>query len=277
MAKFDPKANELHTIFLMNKGLNPALQNAGFKDKNTLQSFTTVQKYTEFLLKKECDLLVSPEVPPSTYPTVTHRPWVPTAQRVNMAQTVDCDDQGTEGDQDGWEDEEVDDETSWDDYEDGRVCGVRGSSRQDRNRPDKRVNFRGKAGGPPPTRPAPVLISVPAPGGGQGVPRPLFEFKLALTFPTPETVWPTGFTFTPSMVVDTGVRMSYVDRVMRTVGVLDPVMSLSRVHHVLMRLREPTVDPNWKWCIIHGSPAHTTLDCPCVAAICPKIKGAGRP
>jgi hypothetical protein len=36
------------------------------------------------------------------------------------------------------------------------------------------------------------------------------------------------------------------------------------------------VDPSWRWCFIHASPAHTTADCPCVHALCPRAKAGAR-
>lgn len=270
-AKFDPNKDILNTITIIFKGLSPAMQALGIRDKKSKQAFTTVESYTDYLLQREVDFTgvggaastFTPAPRPSYYP-----------ERKVMAATVDREDVDMDNEEEYEDDGDADDDDAWADHE-GRVCGVK-DRRGDRNRNDNR-STRGRSNpNPNPARPAPVLITVPGPGGAQGVPRPLYEFKLTLNFPSPDSIWPTGFTFVPSMALDLHPKASNIDRALKTVGVLDPNMSLSRVHHVMLRLREPTVDPNWTWCIIHGSTAHNTSQCPCVHAICPRTKAVGR-
>jgi hypothetical protein len=273
-AAFDPKANKNHTITLIHMGLNPVLQKAGIRDKVSLSVFETVEKYKAFLLQEEMKLGLSPtSATPSTFPhqaapSAFPRPFGPGTHRVNQVSTVDPDASDVWDDMESGEDGDGDgDDDDWDvDADGGRVCGVRSARPGGRGRPVGKTP-RGNYASKPPA----ANITVPGPNGAQGVTKPLSEYKLYFNFPTPDAIWPTGFTFTaPSP--DITPRTSNMDRIMITVRTMDPAMSQARTHTVLTKLRDPSVDPTWRWCAIHASTAHSTLDCPCVHAICPRQK-----
>jgi hypothetical protein len=96
---------------------------------------------------------------------------------------------------------------------------------------------------------------------------------LPLKFATPDSVWPVDFVMSPSHVVAHPVKFSLADKLVKTVAVLDPTISPSRVLSMLNTIKGPDVARSWKWCLIHGCSAHGSWECPCINQIFPRRAG----
>jgi hypothetical protein len=251
----------------------------GIDDKFTQRAFESFEKYTDFLMAEENKVNQKLAHRPQGAPaTTTPNPTPPRpyyghhTPRVNMV--AQSDSPPEDNLEVTWRDEVEDEGEYEDDGTDGEMMVNAVRQGRDQGRPALRKGANNTQGRYTSGRtPLPALTVTYQNPAGQQVTMPANDAKLPFSFGS-DPVWPTGFVFSPDMTPPAMTRMSNADCVLKAVQVMDPGLSAARTLTVFNRMRNPdTVNPHWNWCIIHGSTAHTTMDCPCVTQLCPKLKG----
>jgi hypothetical protein len=268
-AKYDRTPdNRFHTLTLINRGLRPALQKLGITEKHSGRAYETEAKYIDFLNAKQIEFDQDPVLWNGTSPSVPSPAPTPPARhfyqhgRVNY---VGQDDQ----DMEDWGEEAYDmPDSEGDDMDldtEGRVCGVR-QGPKGKGKSNQAGGSRSKPGLPDQARRGDTMV-VP---GRDGVPSTVAkrDFHLDLVFAsTAGDAWPEGFTFSPTLVANP-VPPKLSDRVLKAVSILSPTTSPYRVactyQRVMLQPRQ------FQWCMIHGSGAHSVMDCPCLQQLCPR-------
>jgi hypothetical protein len=216
-------------ISLLYNGLRPYLKGMGYRDAKSNARYSTFSDYEAFLTDKEATILLKRSLTPTP----------PQASRVHhlLQHSPTYSDEDMEAD-----------------YDDlyGPDTGMLNA-------------FQPRSGSKKEPRKPPVQVIIPGRNGNPPMTVPKRNVAFYLRFETPESDWPqSGTPFTAPLKDNTekGTKPPIKTQVTMLMKYLVPKIQEETVHAVydLSKLH----NPEWQWCILHGSLAHATHNCPCI-------------
>jgi hypothetical protein len=247
--------NHKQMISLVYRGLQPYLQQWGYNERKTGALFETFASYEEFLTEKEATVLrmkhfqgLTPGLPLKVARFQT------TASHHDRAMEPQFDRAMEPQFEDDFSDYHVDPEEE-DYYSSGMInaLGSRQPVRQQR------------------TPSTAQQVTIPGPTvGSQSIMVRKRDVAFFLKFATDSTDWPSnGTPFSGPLKSNevAGARPGIKEQVMQLMKFLRPTIQDATVTGIFDTAKAHNRD--WVWCIFHGSTAHHTHKCPCLAKAFP--------